>query len=152
VYVITANIIEAIDARLAQADVRTSELGDKKQAMNTAYDAAKNKAVESLARGLEIKSMDKYYADEIQISVVPALKADTREVRELLSVYYRLKRDFDELAWQVRREQLSNGQKAELRAFRIKAVDQEAERPGKSINAPKSVVEVLDAAILNKGE
>lgn len=150
-YVITENLIEAIEARLAKADLRTAELGEKKQATNEAYEAAKSKALEGLARGLDIKSLDRYHADELHITVTPALGADATAIRELLSVYYVLKRAYDELAWQIRREQLSNGQKAELRAFLIKAKDQEAERPGKSISAPKSVVEVLDEAILNKG-
>jgi ABC-type Fe2+-enterobactin transport system substrate-binding protein len=151
-YVITENLIEAIEARLAKSDLRTAELTEKKQAMNAAYEAAKDKAAEALARGLDIKSVDRYHLDELNITVTPALKADARDIRELLAVYYTLKRNYDEMSWQVRREQLSNGQKAELRAFLIKAKDQEAERPGKSINAPKAVVEVLDSAILNKGE
>lgn len=149
-YVITANLIEAIGDRLNKSDVRSEELGVLKEAMNTTLDAAKDKAVESLARGLNIKSLDRYHADEIHITVVPALDADASAIRDLLTAYYAAKRTYDELAWQVRREQLSAGQKAELRAFLIKAKDHEAERPGKTINAPKAVVEVLDPAILNR--
>jgi hypothetical protein len=151
-YVKTSNVIEAIEERLKTRESKLTELNLLKGKVADLSEKVTSKTTEALARGWTLGEVayERYRNDSMTITVTPALNKDAHIILELLRQRHEVECELRNLEWQERRNSLGSREEAELKGFLIRAKDQEAERPGKSINAPQSVIQWLDASILNK--